>query len=100
MNGFVLLDLRGILCYTALQVIDDSFNYSWLSLNGEGSLLTLQSLQCTMISIKFLNNLQFHRRLLQREMPLLPNLSMPCCDVRDVAAAHITAMTSPKSPGR
>ena len=43
--------------------------------------------------------LQFHRRMLQREMPMVPRMSMPICDVRDVAGAHITAMTSPKAPG-
>ena len=43
--------------------------------------------------------LQFHRRFLERQMPMVPKLSMPVCDVRDVAAAHITAMTSPKAPG-
>ena len=44
--------------------------------------------------------LQFHRRLLERQMPMVPKLSMPVCDVRDVAAAHIAAMTSPKAPGK
>ena len=44
--------------------------------------------------------LQFHRRLLERQMPMVPKLSLPVCDVRDVAAAHIAAMTSPKAPGK
>lgn len=44
-------------------------------------------------------SMEFHRRLLQREMPAVPKLCICCCDVRDVAAAHITAMTSPKAPG-
>ena len=30
---------------------------------------------------------------MNREMPLLPDISMPCCDVRVVAEAHIKAMT-------
>jgi len=30
---------------------------------------------------------------------MVPRLSLGVCDVRDVARAHITAMTSPKSPG-
>ena len=29
---------------------------------------------------------------MNREMPLLPDLYMPCCDVRVVAAAHLKAM--------
>ncbi|XP_020603054.1 putative uncharacterized oxidoreductase YDR541C isoform X2 [Orbicella faveolata] len=44
-------------------------------------------------------SMEFHRRFLQREMPMVPKLSMPVTDVRDVAGAHITAMTSPKAPG-
>lgn len=79
---------------TALQDQLQLAEFKWKLLSLDPSIP-----KSTMICIKFLN-LQFHRRLLQREMPLLPNLSMPCCDVRDVAAAHITAMTSPKSPGR
>ena len=43
---------------------------------------------------------KFHRRFLQREMPMVPKLSIPVTDVRDVAGAHITAMTSPKAPGK
>jgi len=33
-------------------------------------------------------------------MPMVPKLSMPVTDVRDVAGAHITAMTSPRAPGK
>jgi len=43
-------------------------------------------------------SMEFHRRFLQREVPMVPRLSLPMCDVRDVARAHITAMTSPKAP--
>ncbi|KAK2573681.1 NADPH-dependent aldehyde reductase ARI1 [Acropora cervicornis] len=42
---------------------------------------------------------QFHRRFLQHEMPAVPKMCLGCCDVRDVAEAHITAMKSPKAPG-
>ncbi|KAK2552267.1 Phenylacetaldehyde reductase [Acropora cervicornis] len=37
---------------------------------------------------------------MEREVPMVPNLCYPACDVRDVAGAHITAMTSPTAPGR
>ena len=32
-------------------------------------------------------------------MPAVPKMCLGCCDVRDVAEAHITAMKSPKAPG-
>ena len=37
--------------------------------------------------------------LLDAEVPLLPNVSFAICDVRDVAAAHIKAMTIPEAEG-
>ena len=46
------------------------------------------------------DRLQLHRRLLERQMPMVPKLSLPVCDVRDVAAAHFAAMTSSKAPGK
>ena len=33
------------------------------------------------------------KKLLERQLPLLPNLNFCTCDVRDVALAHIKAMT-------
>ncbi|XP_074624933.1 uncharacterized protein LOC141883373 isoform X4 [Acropora palmata] len=44
-------------------------------------------------------SMELHQRFLQREVPMVPNLCYPACDVRDVAGAHITAMTSPTAPG-
>ncbi|CAH3146527.1 unnamed protein product [Pocillopora meandrina] len=51
----------------------------------------LQGSNCT--------SMEFHKRLLERQIPMVPRLSFAMCDVRDVAAVHITAMTSSKAPG-
>jgi len=37
-------------------------------------------------------SIEFVERLMMRKIPLLPRLSLPVCDVRDVALAHIRAM--------
>ena len=37
--------------------------------------------------------------ILERKMPLLPKLNMPCIDIRDVATAHVIAMTLPDAAG-
>lgn len=42
---------------------------------------------------------QFVRSMLERVVPYVIKMSLPISDVRDVAAAHITAMTSPKASG-
>ena len=43
---------------------------------------------------------KFVRSMLERVVPYVIRMSLPVSDVRDVAAAHITAMTSPKAPGK
>ncbi|XP_030849980.1 dihydroflavonol 4-reductase [Strongylocentrotus purpuratus] len=39
------------------------------------------------------------RRILERDPPAIPKLNFPVCDVRDVAKAHVVAMTHPDAPG-
>ena len=36
-------------------------------------------------------------KLMKREIPLLPDIYAPTCDVRDVALAHIRAMIRPEA---
>lgn len=40
------------------------------------------------------------QRMMRGHMPMLPDLVLPWVDVRDVAAAHVAAMTSPLAAGR
>jgi dihydroflavonol-4-reductase len=40
------------------------------------------------------------QRLLKGEMPMIPNLILPYVDVRDVADAHVAAMTAPDAGGK
>ena len=42
---------------------------------------------------------QVPRRLLERAIPAVPKLYFPIVDVRDVAAAHVKALTEPKAAG-
>ena len=39
------------------------------------------------------------KRLLEREKPVVPKLNFPVVDVRDVADAHIKAMTLEEAAG-
>ncbi|OQV22886.1 putative uncharacterized oxidoreductase [Hypsibius exemplaris] len=39
-------------------------------------------------------------RLMRREVPALPHIGMEMCDVRDVALAHVRAMTLPDANGQ
>ena len=40
------------------------------------------------------------RRILQHKVPAIPNISFSTVDVRDVASAHVSAMTSPDAAGQ
>lgn len=40
------------------------------------------------------------KRMLERQMPMLPALNFNIVDVRDVALAHVRAMTLPEAAGR
>ncbi|HRC57809.1 MAG TPA: hypothetical protein PKU97_17860 [Kofleriaceae bacterium] len=40
------------------------------------------------------------RKLLKRELPGCPNVGWAMVDVRDVAAAHVAALTAPEAPGK
>ena len=45
-------------------------------------------------------SMELPKRLMEHAMPMLPKLCFPCADVRDVAAAHIKAMTVAEAAGR
>ena len=39
------------------------------------------------------------KKLLERQISSLPKINLPLVDVRDVAAAHVRAMTLPEAAG-
>jgi dihydroflavonol-4-reductase len=40
------------------------------------------------------------KKILDRDFPAIPDVNFSTVDVRDVAAAHLAAMTHPAAPGR
>ncbi|XP_070545374.1 uncharacterized protein [Ptychodera flava] len=52
-----------------------------------------------MLSGSTCTSMEVPKKLLMREIPLLPKLNFGFVDVRDVAAAHIKAMTVPEAAG-
>ncbi|MAU10355.1 MAG: hypothetical protein CL607_11075 [Anaerolineaceae bacterium] len=49
---------------------------------------------------RFSTSIEIIRKLLRRDMPGLPRLSWSIVDTRDVAAAHLLAMTTPEAAGK
>ena len=48
----------------------------------------------------FPSSLEIGRSMLTRSIPMIAKINFPIADVRDVATAHLLAMTSPAAPGR
>lgn len=46
------------------------------------------------------SSLEIVRQLMARALPACPRIGFPIVDVRDVAAAHLTAMTKPEAAGK
>jgi dihydroflavonol-4-reductase len=53
-----------------------------------------------MISSNQCTSAVLFQKLLTRALPLIPDLRFECVDVRDVARAHILAMTNPHAVGQ
>ncbi|XP_070545375.1 uncharacterized protein [Ptychodera flava] len=51
------------------------------------------------LSGSFCTSIEILKTLLLKEMPAVPGVNISCVDVRDVAAAHIMAMTSSEAAG-
>ena len=49
---------------------------------------------------RFSTSIEIIRKLMRRDMPGLPRLSFSLVDTRDVAAAHLLAMTTPDAAGK
>ena len=43
--------------------------------------------------------MQIIKRMLIHDLPAVPRISIPCIDVRDVAKAHVLAMTNLEAAG-
>ncbi|XP_070545376.1 uncharacterized protein [Ptychodera flava] len=52
------------------------------------------------LSGTYCTSMEVPKRLMLREMPALPKIILPIVDVRDVAEAHIRAMTLPEAVGQ
>ena len=53
-----------------------------------------------LLSDSYSTSVEIAKRMLGKEMPLLPRLSFSVVDVRDVAAAHVSAMKVPEAAGQ
>lgn len=44
-------------------------------------------------------SMEIMKRILEKNPPMIPKLNIPAVDVRDVAKAHVVAMTEPEAAG-
>jgi dihydroflavonol-4-reductase len=89
--------------YVRSKTIAERAAWDWVS--GEGRGLELATINPGAVLGPVLGNdfsasIEIVKKILEGSLPMLPNLGFPLIDVRDVADAHVKAMTAPGAPGQ
>ena len=101
-NDWTILDGPGVDAYGRSKTLAESAAWDFMAARG-GALELTTMLPVAVMGPKMGNDIsgsnQLVLRMLDGEMPAFPNLFIPIIDVRDVASAHILAMTNPGAAG-
>ncbi len=99
---WTLLERPGVDAYGKSKTLAERAAWAFMAAEGGETALT------TMLPVAVMGPVMGHhvsgsnhliQRMLNGGMPALPNLFIPVVDVRDVAAAHVSAMTHPDAAG-
>lgn len=102
-EDWTVLDGPGVDAYGKSKTLAERAAWDFIAAQGNSMEL------CTMLPVAVMGPVMGDvvsganhviQRMLTGDMPGLPNLFIPIVDVRDVARAHILAMTNPHSAGR
>lgn len=89
--------------YQKSKAIAERAAWDWIEKEGGSMELTVINPVAILgpaLSADFCATLQFISRMLNGQLPVMPNLVFATVDVRDVADIHFRAMTSPKAAGQ
>ncbi|MBR9904090.1 MAG: aldehyde reductase [Gammaproteobacteria bacterium] len=101
-TDWTILDGPGVDAYGKSKTLAERAAWDFIAAEGRGLELT------TMLPVAVMGPVmgkdisgsnQIVERMLDGAMPVVPNLFIPVVDVRDVAIAHIMAMTDPAAAG-
>lgn len=101
-NDWTILDGPGVDAYGKSKTLSE--RAAWEFIKAEGGAMEL----ATMLPVAVMGPVMgkdisganhIIQRMLNRDMPAFPNLFIPIVDVRDVASAHILAMTNSAAAG-
>ena len=101
-SDWTIVDGPGVDAYGKSKTLAEQAAWDFIAADGGGLELT------TMLPVAVMGPVMGHavsganhiiQRLLKGEMPAVPNLFIPVVDVRDVARAHVLAMTHRKAAG-
>ncbi|WP_431266202.1 SDR family oxidoreductase [Roseateles chitinivorans] len=102
-EDWTVLDGPGVDAYGRSKTLAERAAWDFIAAEGGGMALVTMLPVAVMgpimgTAISGSNHLV--QRLLEGAMPGLPNLFLPIVDVRDVASAHLLAMTAPEAGGK
>lgn len=89
--------------YQKSKTIAEKSAWEWIEKEGDGMELAVINpvgVFGPVLSGDFAASVQVVARLLNGEVPAIPNLAFGAVDVRDVADLHLRAMTDPKAAGQ
>lgn len=101
-SDWTVLDGRGIDAYAKSKTLAERAAWDFIAADGDALELT------TMLPVAVMGPVMgkdisganhIVQRMLNGDMPGFPDMFIPIVDVRDVASAHILAMTHPKAAG-
>jgi len=101
-GDWTILDGPGVDAYGKSKTLAERAAWDFIATEGGGLELTTMLPVAVMgpvmgIDVSGANHIV--QRMLDGAMPLVPNLFIPVVDARDVASAHILAMTKPEAGG-
>jgi nucleoside-diphosphate-sugar epimerase len=101
-TDWTILDGPGVDAYGKSKTLAERAAWDFIAAEGRGLELTAMlpvAVMGPMMGKDISGSNHIVQRMLDGAMPVVPNLFIPVVDVRDVASAHILAMTLPAAAG-
>lgn len=99
---WTILDGPGVDAYGKSKTLAERAAWDFIAAEGGGLELTTMlpvAVMGPMMGKEVSGSNHIIQRMLDGAMPVVPNLFIPVVDVRDVASAHVMAMTNPAAAG-
>lgn len=104
-NDWTNLDDKRVGAYEKSKTIAERAAWEFVRSLGPDSSMTVSAINPGLVLGPLLSSDwgtsgEFVKKIIDRDFPAIPNINYACVDVRDVASAHVSAMTSAQAAGQ